>query len=215
MLVQRSSTWRGVILMHQEGSGLGVVLWVTKNHQQASFRKLAGVQIFQSMQLYIYIYIDPTWETSSTLERFWFATVATAGGHRFRLFKGGILKRCFPLEDACFPHCGNPGASHQHPRFFSMLSMWVAPYNKPCDLTPWWWQKNGGTQAPRASFASSTRPLKRPKFQQLLQLSAVTSDRFIKHQEMEATFGYQRILTMLFIIIIIIPILGSTIPYIP
>lgn len=163
----------------------------------------------------VYIYIDPTWETSSTLERFWFATVATAGGHRFRLFKGGILKRCFPLEDACFPHCGNPGASHQHPRFFSMLSMWVAPYNKPCDLTPWWWQKNGGTQAPRASFASSTRPLKRPKFQQLLQLSAVTSDRFIKHQEMEATFGYQRILTMLFIIIIIIPILGSTIPYIP
>ena len=76
--------------------------------------------------------------------------------------------------------------------------------------------KNGGTQAPRASFASSTLPLNRPKFQQLLQLSAVTSDRFVKRQEMEATFGYQRINTMLFIIIIVIPIgLGSTIPYIP
>lgn len=74
----------GVFLMHQEGSGLGVVLWVTKNHQQASIARLAGVQIFQSIQLY------PTWETSSTLERFWCATVATAGGHRFRLFKGGI-----------------------------------------------------------------------------------------------------------------------------
>ena len=162
----------------------------------ASFNsKLAGVQIFQSIQLY------PTGETSSTLERFWFATVATAGGHWFQVVQ---------KWNACFPHCGNPGAK-TFPRFFSMLSMWVAPYINPviCLLGG---HKNGGTQAPRASFASSTRPLNRPKFQQLLQLSAVTSDRFIKHQEMEATFGYQRILTMLFIVITIG--LGSTIPYI-
>lgn len=42
----------GVFLMHQEGSGLGVVLWVTKNHQQAS---IASWQVFKSSKASNYI----------------------------------------------------------------------------------------------------------------------------------------------------------------